>query len=506
MVQNDIHRLHVLLLGAGKIKDALWFSLESLCAVVQGCSRKLFFACSGNGNGSSWNNRGSNGNYWSASFNSARNARNLNFNSGGVNPQNNNNRYNGFAVRPVQHTILAILFLLIYGTDTSAAITRPVSGILRCEETQIETLLCQGVGKELEAEHGGLMRRSVLQTLQAFAVEMLHRGLSQEEGDIRCRVQGPYSTSPVLQLYTWPVRENIYPRHLLMYKGSWHSLRYRPNHGLLQEGKSQLAKAVLCDAPRHQRLFHAHREKETSGDRYFESEEDVYSQDKQRQSGDMGRGLGYGSADMAYGSDSHAESERELHHLWLERGLDRLRSCKVDAESGKRPWPAHRQLDKPAILECVSERVRPVHEESAEMSVLWQICGRCSCDQFGQRLATELSAEDKAVHERRVRLGSAHGQAGDLGSASWRGISRCLYQALQDIYLESCSGEDEREDCGVRFLEAEENPEKRQLVLGNIQACICIQPLPQAPYDKGDSENRHIQSRYDQTYRQVFIL
>ena len=41
MVQNDIHRLHVLLLGAGKIKDALWFSLESLCAIVQGCSRKL---------------------------------------------------------------------------------------------------------------------------------------------------------------------------------------------------------------------------------------------------------------------------------------------------------------------------------------------------------------------------------------------------------------------------------------------------------------------------------
>ncbi len=61
------------------------------------------FAASGNGAGSSWNNRGANGNYWSRSFNSARNARNLNFNSGGVNPQNNNNRYNGFAVRPVQH-------------------------------------------------------------------------------------------------------------------------------------------------------------------------------------------------------------------------------------------------------------------------------------------------------------------------------------------------------------------------------------------------------------------
>lgn len=39
----------------------------------------LVFSCSGNGNGRSWNNRGSNGNYWSSTWNSARNARNLNF-------------------------------------------------------------------------------------------------------------------------------------------------------------------------------------------------------------------------------------------------------------------------------------------------------------------------------------------------------------------------------------------------------------------------------------------
>lgn len=69
----------------------------------------LFFSCSGNGNGRSWNNRGSNGNYWSSTWNSARNARNLNFNSGGVNPQNNNNRYNGFALRPVQHFSIFLL-------------------------------------------------------------------------------------------------------------------------------------------------------------------------------------------------------------------------------------------------------------------------------------------------------------------------------------------------------------------------------------------------------------
>lgn len=60
------------------------------------------FACSGNGAGRSWNNRGANGYFWSSTWNSARNARNLNFNSSGVNPQNANNRYNGFPVRPVQ--------------------------------------------------------------------------------------------------------------------------------------------------------------------------------------------------------------------------------------------------------------------------------------------------------------------------------------------------------------------------------------------------------------------
>ena len=50
------------------------------------------------------NNVGSNGYYWSSSPNSSssNNAGNLNFNSGNVNPLNNNNRANGFSVRCVQ--------------------------------------------------------------------------------------------------------------------------------------------------------------------------------------------------------------------------------------------------------------------------------------------------------------------------------------------------------------------------------------------------------------------
>lgn len=61
----------------------------------------LFFACSGRGDGASWNARGLSGNYWSASFNSNRNAYYLLFSSGGVYPQGRNDRYFGLPVRPV---------------------------------------------------------------------------------------------------------------------------------------------------------------------------------------------------------------------------------------------------------------------------------------------------------------------------------------------------------------------------------------------------------------------
>lgn len=76
-----------------------------LTVVVGGNRQKrgFFFPASGNYNGTSLNNRGTNGNYWSASWNSQTNAYNLNFNSSSVNPQNNNNRRNGLTVRAVQH-------------------------------------------------------------------------------------------------------------------------------------------------------------------------------------------------------------------------------------------------------------------------------------------------------------------------------------------------------------------------------------------------------------------
>lgn len=62
----------------------------------------VFFPCSGYGYSASWSSRGTSGNYWSGSLGSQTHGRNLDFYSGGVNPQDRSNRFYGFAVRAVQ--------------------------------------------------------------------------------------------------------------------------------------------------------------------------------------------------------------------------------------------------------------------------------------------------------------------------------------------------------------------------------------------------------------------
>ena len=93
----------------GTVKDA---SVTNKLSTVNGIvgiwiqskinGARLFFSCSGYGGGTSRNYRGSYGSYWSSTWNSARYARYLFFNSGGVNPQYYNVRCRGFAVRAVQ--------------------------------------------------------------------------------------------------------------------------------------------------------------------------------------------------------------------------------------------------------------------------------------------------------------------------------------------------------------------------------------------------------------------
>ena len=66
----------------------------------------LFFPCSGNGYGASWDNRATHGYYWSGSLASnTTKGLGLLFNSGGVNPQNTNYRFLGFTGRAVQHVV-----------------------------------------------------------------------------------------------------------------------------------------------------------------------------------------------------------------------------------------------------------------------------------------------------------------------------------------------------------------------------------------------------------------
>lgn len=106
--------------GTGEVSYALFFRKGSFPRrpVPQGITARrgesqavallltcVFLAAAGYRNGASVNNVGSNGNYWSSSVNNENNAYNVNFNSGNLNPQNNNNRYNGFSVRLVRHPL-----------------------------------------------------------------------------------------------------------------------------------------------------------------------------------------------------------------------------------------------------------------------------------------------------------------------------------------------------------------------------------------------------------------
>ena len=62
----------------------------------------LFFACSGYGNGTTLYGRGSGGNYWASTLGSSTSGRYLLFGSSDVYPQDNDYRFYGFTVRPVQ--------------------------------------------------------------------------------------------------------------------------------------------------------------------------------------------------------------------------------------------------------------------------------------------------------------------------------------------------------------------------------------------------------------------
>lgn len=63
---------------------------------------RLFFPCSGYGNSTAWNTRGTIGYYWSSTYYSSASCRRMYFDSGGVYPKYIDARYLGFAVRAVR--------------------------------------------------------------------------------------------------------------------------------------------------------------------------------------------------------------------------------------------------------------------------------------------------------------------------------------------------------------------------------------------------------------------
>lgn len=87
-----------------KIVNGGWLGVISVLSAmgISGLpTSSVFLPAAGNRNGTSVNNVGSNGNYWSSTANDSDNAWNLNFNGSDAN-MNNNNRYNGQSVRLVR--------------------------------------------------------------------------------------------------------------------------------------------------------------------------------------------------------------------------------------------------------------------------------------------------------------------------------------------------------------------------------------------------------------------
>ncbi len=80
---------------------------------------RVFLPAAGWRNGTNVNNVGSNGNYWSATYNNSDNAYNVNFNDSNLNAENWNNRKNGQSVRLVSpaENCFSVLFCF-YGART----------------------------------------------------------------------------------------------------------------------------------------------------------------------------------------------------------------------------------------------------------------------------------------------------------------------------------------------------------------------------------------------------
>lgn len=142
------------------------------------------------------NNVGSNGNYWSAAPASATNAYNLNFNAGNVNPLNNNNRANGFSVRPVRAfnwTEVFVSFVMNYPIDM-------IDSALHLTRDELHELVVQAYLDARQNERNKISQLEFELTLEDNLWEITDQLFRRD-----------YKLSPLICfMIDWPTRREVF--------------------------------------------------------------------------------------------------------------------------------------------------------------------------------------------------------------------------------------------------------------------------------------------------------
>lgn len=177
--------------------------------------------------------------------------------------------------------------------------------------------------------------------------------------------------------------------------------------------------------------------------------------------------------------------------------MDWSRPCQVDAQSGRRVRSSYRKSHVTTILECVYERIRPIYEASLKVSLLWSLRGRCGSSQFQQGVAIIPRSSNSSVPEIGIRIRAAHGQTGNIGGTSWRGIPRSIHKALAHLCIKSFIGSYREEGLCLRLFKALEGIAEHQQLSRHFTAYGIAQYCASPVYESGNTSYRCVQCRYD---------
>lgn len=269
---------------------------------------------------------------------------------------------------------------------------------------------------------------------------------------------------------------------------------------------AELAEALLCDALGYSRLLHAHRQEETAGDCRWEHQEDGHTQNQQAIGQDMVRCAGCGLPLLADGGYRPSRPKAELYSHRGCYGLDWSRPSEEYAASDGRSRTADRQPDKPALLQCLHESLRPVRQARTEMQVLRTVRGRWNHRQSRQGVAAVTGSSNPEFPQVGAGLRPSHGQAADNGGTQGRGVLGSVHQAVQDLRIKKDFGARGEEAAVARFQQASEDSPFCEQLPWYLPAYGLVQHQAQAVHEDGISENRCVQCRHDKDNGQTFIL